>query len=383
MPPSALLYRMSFAEQFLGPPGLEGFSHDMLKGFLDRGIEEGLTLDYKQIQAVENPDKIATSVTAFANSEGGLILLGVEEVKEKDEKGRTVRIRPGSITWGPKSLTREKLEAQLIARVHPWVQGLRIFPVRSEAEEVVFLVDVPQSPRPPHQAPDKKYYIRYNFQNLPIDHHQVAGLFLRRLRPDLRPLLEIMEIRKGGEEILLRIGLTNVGGTIAKWPMFFAEIQNCADIQKPDDSFFVHISSEMRGSKTKFTINSSSPVNVVHPRMINYLGTFEVALDGPLSASIMVGAEDMPTKHFLSAVSPGFLKKSFENAKETPIRLVAMSPEDEFDEGTYDRLLHQVGMSLDIFRELLRKIALTSTPEEVEEVLEEMDRIASSGPDGA
>ncbi len=374
---------MSFAEQFLGPPGLEGFSPDMLKGFLDRGIEEGLTLDYKHIQAVENPDKIATSVTAFANSEGGLILLGVEEVKERDEKGRTVRIRPGPITWGLKSLTRERLEALLIARVRPWVQGLRIFPVRSEAEEVVFLVDVPQSPRPPHQAPDRRYYIRYNFQNLPIDHHQVAGLFLRRLRPDLRPLLEIMEIRKGGQEILLRIGLTNVGGTLAKWPMFFAEIQNCADIKNPDDKFFVHISSEMHGSKRKFTIHSSSPMDVVHPRMITYLGTFEVILDGPLSASILVGAEDMPTKRFFSVVSLGHLRKAVEGAKETPFTLAAMSPEDEIDEGTYDRVLHQVGLNLDILRELLRKITLTSTPEEVQEVLEELERIASSESDGA
>ncbi len=383
MPSPALLCRMSFAERFLGPPGLEGFSPDMLKGFLDRGIEEGLTLDYKHIQAVENPDKIATSVTAFANSEGGLILLGVEEVKEEDEKGRTVRIRPGSITWGPKSLTRERLEAQMIARVHPWVQGLRIFPVRSEAEEVVFLVDIPQSPRPPHQAPDKKYYIRYNFQNQPIDHHQVAGLFYRRLRPDLKPLLEIKEIRKGGEEVLLRIGLTNVGGTIAKWPMFFAEIHNCADIQKPDDSYFVHISSEVHGSKRTFRINSSSPVNVIHPRMINYQGTFEVALDGPLSVSMLVGAEDMPTKRFLSMVSPDYLRKAVEGAKETPFTLAVMSPEDEIDEGMYDRVLHQIGLSLDILRELFGKITLTSTPEEVQEVLEEMERIASSGPDGA
>jgi hypothetical protein len=365
---------MPFAKRFLGLPGPDGFTLDMLQSFLSRSVEEGLNLDYKHIKAVDDPDKIAKSITAFANSGGGLVLLGVEELEETDERGRTVKLKPGPITWGPKSLTREKLESMLIVRIHPPVQGLRIHPIRSKSEEVVFLIDVPQSMRPPHQAPDKRYYLRYNFQNLPMDHYQVADLFLKRLRPDLRPSLEILEVRRGGAEIVMRIGLVNEGSALAKWPIFFAEIQNCAEIKEREAAFFLRIDSESNGETRKFTVYSSSPLRVVHPRMISYEGILEITLDAPLVASITVGAEEMPTKRFLSMASPGFLSKAAEEAKDRRFSLVVVSPEEEFDQEMYERLLHQVGIDPGILAEFVRDVAAASTPEDIRDVFEEFGR---------
>src|SRR5205823_8951598 len=133
------------------------------------------------------------------------------------------KIRPGKITWGPKSLTKETVESRLIVRIHPWVQGLRIHPVRKEEDGVVFLIDVPQSMRPPHQAFDRKYYLRYNFQNLPMDHHQIEDLFFRRLRPRIRPQLEVMNFDQEKSTITLRIGLSNEGSALGKHALFFGE----------------------------------------------------------------------------------------------------------------------------------------------------------------
>src|SRR2546422_5079974 len=124
---------MAFAARFLGRPGTSGFSTDMLESFLQARVEEGLNLDYKHISAVENPDKLAQVVTAFANAEGGLIILGVEEEQERDKSGETIRIHPGPITWGERSLAREKVEAILLTRIHPPIPGLRIHPLRNES----------------------------------------------------------------------------------------------------------------------------------------------------------------------------------------------------------------------------------------------------------
>src|SRR2546427_10897538 len=98
----------------------------MLEAFLESAIEEGLNLDYKDIAAAANPDKLSTIISAFANAEGGLLILGVTEKEELDEKGRVVKIRPGRITWGSKSVTREKIESMLIDRIRTWVSGLRL-----------------------------------------------------------------------------------------------------------------------------------------------------------------------------------------------------------------------------------------------------------------
>lgn len=196
---------VSFAARYLGRPEASGFSKGMLEAFLESAIEEGLNLDYKDIAAAANPDKLSTVISAFANAEGGLIVLGVSEKEELDERGQVVKIRPGRITWGPKSLTREKIESMLIDRIRPWVNGLRIHATRNEAEEAVFLIDVPQSMRPPHQVSDRKYHLRYNFQNLAMDHHQVEDLFFRRLRPKIRPQLEILNFAQDKSTITLRI----------------------------------------------------------------------------------------------------------------------------------------------------------------------------------
>src|SRR2546427_11175813 len=122
---------MLFASRFLGTPAESGFTAASLEAFIGQGVEERLNLDYKEIRAGDNPDRLAQTVCAFANSEGGLLILGVEESREKDEKGNDIKIRPGKITWGPKSLKKEAVESALTSRVHPWVEGIRIYPIRN------------------------------------------------------------------------------------------------------------------------------------------------------------------------------------------------------------------------------------------------------------
>src|SRR2546422_7433647 len=236
----------------------------MLEAFLESAIEEGLNLDYKDIAAAENPDKLSTIISAFANAEGGLIVLGVSEKEEADEKGQVVKIRPGRITWGPKSLTRERIESMLLSRIRPWVTGLRIHPIRNEAEKPVFLVDVPQSTRPPHQAFDKRYYLRYNFQNLAMDHHQIEDLFFRRLRPIIRPQLEILNFAQDKSLITLRLGLANEGSVIGKHVLFFGEFLNCTKIKGTDANVFLSI-DPVTGTEKSFRVHYHSPIAVVHP----------------------------------------------------------------------------------------------------------------------
>lgn len=52
-----------------------------LEGFLDRQIGEGLQLDYKQ-QVTQD---IAQTACAFANTSGGHIIVGVDEVRAPDQ----------------------------------------------------------------------------------------------------------------------------------------------------------------------------------------------------------------------------------------------------------------------------------------------------------
>jgi len=366
---------VSFVTRYLGRPEPSGFSKDMLDAFLESAIEESLNLDYKGIAAGANPDKLSTVISAFANAEGGLLVLGVNEKEELDERSRVVRIRPGRITWGPKSLTREKLESTLIDRVRPWVNGLRIHVIRNEAGEAVFLVDVPQSMRPPHQAFDKKYYLRYNFQNLAMDHHQIEDLFFRRLRPRIRPELEILNFAQDESTITMRVGLSNEGSAIGKHVLFFGEFLNCANVKKMDVDLFLTV-EPIDGREQSFRVSYLSPVAVVHPRMVNYAGVLEVDLSGPLVISSLIGAEEAPTTRFWSGVSPAYLRGLGRDLRKDPLTLAATSPDEEYDQRSNDQMFRQLGIDPEEFRKAIEKITASADPESLRKAMAEFEDLA-------
>ena len=367
---------VSFAARYLGRLEPSGFSQRMLETFLESAVEEGLNLDYKDIEAAGNPDKLATVISAFANAEGGLLILGVSEKEELDERGHVVRIRPGTITWGAKSLAREKIESMLVSRIRPWVNGLRIHAIRNDANEAVFLIDVPQSMRPPHQASDRRYHLRYNFQNLPMDHHQVEDLFFRRLRPVIRPQLEVMNFEKDTSTITMRIGLANQGSVIGKHVLFFGEFLSCKSVKSKDDRWFLSV-DPIAGRERCFQVSFHSPIVVVHPRMVSYAGRIDIVLSGPLMISFLIGAEDAPTVRFLSGVSLQYLAGLDRDFQEEPLTLVATSPEEEYDQDAQDGLFRQLGIDPEEFRKAMQKVVDSEDPESLKRAIAEFEEFAA------
>src|SRR6266508_2465719 len=97
--------------------------------------QESLTLDYKAGAALQKTepkkDEVSKDASAFANSAGGSIVYGMAEANQLP------------------------------------IDGVRINPVDLATQapgKVAYVVSIPQSPRAPHQAADKKYYKRFNFQ---------------------------------------------------------------------------------------------------------------------------------------------------------------------------------------------------------------------------
>jgi hypothetical protein len=150
-----------------------------LQRLIDDGIQESLTLDYKASPALSKDskprDELCKDVSALANSAGGQIIYGIEE---KDGK-------PWKIDDGAKGITREWIEQVIDSNVQPRILGLTITPVQLTSGNA-FVITVPQSTsRGAHQAPDKKYYKRQNFQSIAMEDYEIRDIMKRATTPDL------------------------------------------------------------------------------------------------------------------------------------------------------------------------------------------------------
>ncbi len=171
-------------------------------------------------------------MVGFANAEGGLLILGVKEKAQK-YKGTTVKVRPGTISSVPPTVTREMIETQLATKIQFPIGGISIFPVRVgvRSNHSVYLIDVPQSNLAPHRVNEMYYYQRLNFDVLEMHHFQIADMFGRRRKPVLELIPRIVgagTLSTGGRITTYKgrviLSIQNAGLGIAKYPYLSLKI---------------------------------------------------------------------------------------------------------------------------------------------------------------
>lgn len=164
------------------PDFLELKTRDDLQRLVDEGLEEGLTLDYKASPGMSRQDKypneMCKDVTALANSAGGQIIYGVAE---GEEKGKPERVDEG--VTDPK-ITREWIMQILNSRVQPRMNGVTVDQIAMPTGSA-FVISVPPTTTGPHQAPDKRYYKRFELHSVPMEDYEVRDVMARGAAPSL------------------------------------------------------------------------------------------------------------------------------------------------------------------------------------------------------
>lgn len=178
-----------------------------IQALVDSQESESLHLEFKSSTALTNGkhDEISKDISAFANSDGGLIIYGIVEashVAQHIDEGLS----------NDKRNHKEWLENKVTSNVSPKLPGLRISEIELENGNFIYAMSVPASDRGPHQdRPSHRYYKRHNFKCEPMEDYEIRDV--RNRVKVLPPLLSVrIDVVQGS---MLQFCVENIGDLAA------------------------------------------------------------------------------------------------------------------------------------------------------------------------
>lgn len=152
------------------------FTQEDILGIISSRTEESINIEFKSSgslsQAPLVKKEISKDVSAFANSDGGLIFYGI---KEENHVASELSFVDGNL------YTKEWLENVITSTIQQRIENLLIIPVRfnDDITQTVYVIKIPKSPSRPHINGDKKFYRRYNFQSVAMEEYEVRDSYFK------------------------------------------------------------------------------------------------------------------------------------------------------------------------------------------------------------
>jgi hypothetical protein len=183
-----------------------------------------LTIPNVKVDAVLN--ELAKQLSAFANMGGGLIIYGVTDAGAVSNGGiaRVIRGNRSTKEWLEDvipTLTDYEITGFNVYEIRPKLSGSAISPDKS-----LFVVDVPDSDRAPHQSKrDHWYYVRLASKSQPAPHRLIEDIRNRARHPKIEicepRIVNANYVSQPGSgmdtlQIVLRVGVRNSGRVLAE-----------------------------------------------------------------------------------------------------------------------------------------------------------------------
>src|SRR4051812_6722966 len=214
---------MDLAETF------EKLDETAIKAFVAEGQEEHLHLDFKTVTSAHLSHKddkrnLAKALSGFANSDGGLIVWGVDARKNAQDidcAGALVEISPIQLFVG-------RLNELTGQAVSPLVDGVRHKAIATTGDRGFAVSLIPESASGPHMAKlgEDRYYKRSGASFYKMEHFDLEDMFGRRQKPNLQLQLRYRPVPP--EEFPsehLDFNLVNLGRSSAHYAGFHVSLE--------------------------------------------------------------------------------------------------------------------------------------------------------------
>ena len=194
---------------------------EAIHSFVANGEIETLHLDFKTVKdaslkSADDRKNLAKAVSGFANSDGGLIVWGVDCRRNSDDIDCASELKPISCL----SRFVSRLEELTGEASSPRLVDVRHKAIHLSSEDRGFAVSlIPEGDGGPYMAglTETRYYKRSGGAFYRMEHFDVADMFGRRRRPDLR-IVGKSKYTISPDRVSILIAVKNVGRGTAVAP---------------------------------------------------------------------------------------------------------------------------------------------------------------------
>jgi hypothetical protein len=276
----------------------ENITIDDIQSLINDGVEESLNIEYKAADSLKKSDgakkEITKDISAFANSNGGVLIYGL---KEEGQKPIEISYIDGN------EFSKDWLE-QVINNIHRKIK-LEVIPVRlkNDISKTIYVIKIPESMEAPHMALDGRYYRRMNFQIVVMEEYEVRNLYHRKEYGELS-ICDTFRITYEGhpdnehDEYLFKLdfSICNKSKIVESQYKFALTFENCSGMglnwERDNKFIFTHI-------KDKPTMSTSMQVPIFPDEELTVM-TIKVNISENKIEENLINGKVIETLHYSS-----------------------------------------------------------------------------------